>query len=73
MNLRHLTHWLMVLVYSGNFSAALSTPLMQKIIADFDYKLAHPKSQKKWTMFSGHDTNVAPTITFLNLSSASCI
>jgi hypothetical protein len=26
-NLRHLTQWLMILVYSGQFSAALSTPL----------------------------------------------
>ena len=73
MNLRHLTHWLMVLIYSGEFSAALSTPLFQKVIADFDYKLAHANSTKKWIMLSGEDTNVVPTLTFLNLTSAPCI
>lgn len=34
-NMRHLTHWLMVLVYSGKLSATLSTPLFTKIFADF--------------------------------------
>lgn len=63
----------MTLVYSGTFSAALSTPLFEKIISDFDYKLSHPNSHKKWTMFSGHDTNVAPTTTFLNITNATCI
>lgn len=72
-NLRHLTHWLMIIVYSGQFSAALSTPLFMKIFQDFDYKLSHPNSTKKWTMLSGHDTNVAPTLTFLNLTNFQCI
>ena len=72
-NLRHLTHWLMIIVYSGQFSAALSTPLFMKIISDFDHKLANTSSVKKWTMLSGHDTNVAPTLTFLNLTNYNCI
>ena len=34
-NMRHLTHWMMALIYSGKLSATLSTPLFTKIFADF--------------------------------------
>jgi hypothetical protein len=29
--------------------------------------------QKKLTIFSGHDSNVAPILSFLNLSSSECV
>ena len=31
------------------------------------------EKEKKLTVFSGHDDNVAPILTFLNLTSANCI
>lgn len=73
MNLRHMVHYLMLTAYSEVTSKALSTPLFTKIIAEFDAKLQNLTSIKKWSMFSGHDTNVAPTLWFLNLTTAECI
>ncbi len=72
MNLRHLTHVIMLTAYSGNVSRALSTPFFQKLIKEFDAKI-NGTNTKKWSMFSGHDTNVAPTLTFLNLTTGRCI
>lgn len=72
-NLRHLAHYIMLTAYADTVSKALSTPFFQKIIYEFDMKLKNTSSFRKFSMFSGHDTNVAPTLTFLNLSSAKCI
>jgi hypothetical protein len=51
----------------------VSTPLLKKLIKEFDAKILSPTSIKRWTMLSGHDTNVAPTLWFLNLTTAQCI
>lgn len=73
LNLRHMVHYIMMTAYSETTSRALSTPFFTKLIKEFDAKIASPNSVKKWSMFSGHDTNVAPTLWFLNLTTAQCI
>ena len=73
MNLRHLTHYLELLGESDEQAAAVCTPLFQKMIANFDRKLKHPNDTVKWSMFSAHDSNVGPALTFLNFSTAICI
>lgn len=38
-----------------------------------DHKLSNPSSNKKWTLLSGHDTNVLPILIFLNITNSSCL
>jgi hypothetical protein len=61
------------MVHSGLYSKILSTALFQKMISNIDNKLKNISSRQKLSLFSGHDTNVSPTLTFLNISSFECI
>lgn len=73
MNLRHLSQIMMSVAYEGNAGKAKSSLLFTKIISDFDNKLSHPSHLQKWTLLSGHDTNVLPTLIFLNITGSSCL
>ena len=50
-----------------------STPLAASIIDKMERVIAGKYDSKKLTVYSGHDTNVAPMLTFMNLTRAECL
>lgn len=70
-NLRHLHDYLYLMIHSGTYTRIISTPLFTKILETFDGAVAQKSG--KLTVFSGHDTNISPTLSFLELSSYQCI
>lgn len=50
-----------------------STPFAAAIIDNMEKAIAGKLDGKKISIYSGHDTNVAPMLTFLNLTSAECV
>ena len=73
MNLRHLYQLMMSLTFEGDAGRAKSSILFTKIIADFDAKINNVTSERKWTLLSGHDTNVLPAMIFLNITNSTCL
>lgn len=63
----------MLTAYSGNVSKVLGQYFFEKLFTDTEAALVKNQTRRKWTMLSGHDTNVAPLLSFLNISSADCI
>jgi len=51
----------------------VSTPIASSIIDKMEKVIAGKYDDKKLTIYSGHDTNVAPMLSFFNLSSADCV
>jgi hypothetical protein len=62
-----------VLLYAEELARVASTPIAASIVAKMEQVIAGRYDSKKLTIYSGHDTNVAPMLTFMNLSSADCL
>ncbi len=71
--MRHLHYYLYMIIHSGTYSRILSTALFEKVLQEIDAKITNSSNPKKLIMFSGHDTNISPSLHFLNLSSFQCI
>ena len=50
-----------------------STPIASAVIDKMSRVISGTYDDKKLTIFSGHDTNVAPMLTFLNLTTPECV
>jgi hypothetical protein len=51
----------------------VSTPIAAGVIDKMEKIINGKYDSKKMTIYSGHDTNVAPMLTFLNLTTADCV
>lgn len=74
LNLRHLHNWFNNLKISQNYSKALNSFKIQKIINEFDARIRNPTNYSlKWTFLSAHDTDLSAAQLDLNISSPQCI
>lgn len=64
---------MMILLYDGHLAQVMSTPIAQSIISNMEKVISGQLNDKKLTVYSGHDTNVAPMLAFLNMSNAECV
>lgn len=71
--MKYVQSYMFVLLYAGELAKVHSTPLAAAIIDKMEKVIAGKYDAKKLTVYSGHDTNVAPMMTFLNLTSADCV
>lgn len=58
-----------ILLYQGKYDKVMSTPIASNILTNMEKVIAGKLDDKKITLISGHDTNVAPMLSFFNLSS----
>lgn len=73
-NLKHLTYWYSYFAISFNLSKAFNTPILQRVLEDFDDRISHVSTKTlKWTAMSAHDTNLFALTSDLNISSSECI
>jgi hypothetical protein len=71
--MKYLQHYLFVLLYADHLAKVESTPIMHGVIDKMDMVVAGKYGGKKLTVYSAHDSNVAPILTFLNLTTAECL
>lgn len=70
--LKYIQNYLFALVYGGHPARVFSTPVAKTVLDNMD-RVISGKESRKLTVFSGHDSTIAPLLTFLNLTSAECV
>ncbi len=73
LEMKFIQNYLFVLIYSGQLARIYSTPIASAVIDKMNRVINGTYDDKKLTIFSGHDTNVAPMLTFLNLTTPECV
>ena len=63
----------MILIYSEHLARVVSTPIAQAVVDNMQKIIEGKLENRKLSVYSGHDTNVAPMLAFLNMSSAECV
>jgi hypothetical protein len=71
--MKYVQNYLFVLVYDDEVSRVYATPILEAMLDKMKRVVQGQYENKKITVFSGHDDNVAPILTFLNLTSAKCV
>lgn len=71
--MKYMQNYLFVLLYDGHVSKVYSTTIAHSIIDKMQRVINGAYGNKKLTVYSAHDSNVAPMLTFLNLTSADCV
>ena len=59
-------------MYAGEWARVASTPIIKGVVENMR-QLINGNFSKKLTVLSGHDTNVAPLLSFLNITDADCL
>ena len=72
-NLNHLNAWLFQFEFVGNLAKARNKYKLQKVLDMFDGRIKNPNQEIRWTALSGHDFDLIPLFTDLNISSSACI
>ena len=57
----------------SNLSNAYNSQKISKVLRDFDSRISNSNQKLKWTFLSAHDSDVAPMLLDLNITSAQCI
>jgi hypothetical protein len=73
LNMRHLYYWLNFFKISFNLSNALNTGKLNRILEDFDGRIANSQQTLKWTFISAHGKDISAMLLGLNVSSSSCV
>lgn len=68
--MKYVQNYLFVLLYAEHLTKVESTPIIHSIIDKMAMVIDNKYGNKKLTVYSAHDTNVAPMLTFLNLTTA---
>lgn len=68
--MKYLQHYLFVLLYAEHLAKVYATPIMRSVLDKMDMVIEGKLGRKKLTVYSAHDSNVAPILTFLNLTTA---
>lgn len=71
--LQYIQSYLFVLLYAEHLARVFATPIVKPALENMDMVIQGKKGNIKLTVVSGHDANLAPVLTFLNLTSAECI
>lgn len=71
--MKYIQNYMFVLLYAEHLAKVFSTPFAAAIIENMEKAIAGKLDGKKISIYSGHDTNVAPMLTFLNLTTAECV
>ena len=72
-NLNHLRAWLYQFEFVGDLAKAKNKYKLQKVLDMFDGRSKNPNQEIRWTALSGHDLDIIPLFTELNISSSACI
>lgn len=73
-NLKHIRAWVNQFYFVGNLSKAKNKYKLEKVISMFDGRTKVITAQDiKWSFLSGHDLDIVPLFTDLNVSSSVCI
>lgn len=76
-DLKHLTFiqaYLYPLVYSGTLASVFATPLLAPILDNMNNIIKNGNHEvKKFSVYSGHDTNIVCLLVYLNMTSPECV
>lgn len=72
-NIRHLNAWVRQFEYVKDLPKAKNKYKLEKILSMFDGRIKSSSQSIKWTFLSGHDLEIVPMFTDLNLSSSQCV
>ena len=72
-NLKHIDSWYKQFTFIKDLAKAVNRDRLVKIISMFDSRIKNPTQSLKWTFLSGHDLDMVPLYTDLNLSSSKCV
>lgn len=68
--LRYIQNFLFIILYEGSLAPIFATDVVQGILQNMDNVVKNGNKEiKKYSIYSGHDTNVVPLILFFNLTS----
>ena len=68
--LKYIQNYLFDIIYSENLAPIYATNVVSAIINNMQNRVKNgDKEVKKFSIYSGHDTNVVPIINFFNLTS----
>ena len=72
--LKFIQNYLFSLTYGGKLTSIFSTPMLQGILGNMDNIVKKGKEEvMKYSLYSGHDTNVMPLLNYLNLTNPNCM
>ena len=71
--LNYIQSYLFVLLYAEHPARVFATPFVKAMLNNLERVIEGKTGNLKMTVISGHDANVAPVLTFLNLTSAECV
>ena len=71
--LKYVQNYFLILIYTDHLAKVVSTPIIKAVVDNMEKLIEGKLGQRKLTVYSGHDTDVAPMLSFLNLSSAECV
>ena len=72
-NIRHLNDWMRQFQFVSDLARAKNKYKLEKILNVFDGRIKNPNQELKWTFLSGHDLDIVPLYTDLNMSTSNCI
>ena len=62
-----------MLLYADHLARVFATPIVKPVLENMEKVIQGKNGNIKLTAVSGHDANLAPVLTFLNLTSAECV
>jgi hypothetical protein len=71
--LKYIENYLLVLLYDGKLAKTFSAPILKAVIEAMELVIAKKNGEKRLTVISAHDTDLAPILTTLNITSAECV
>lgn len=72
--LRYIENYLFSTIYGGNVSPVFSTNILSAILHNMDNMIKNGKDEvKRFSIYSGHDSNLVPLLNYLNLTTPECI
>ena len=71
--LKYVQNYFLILIYTDHLAKVVATPIIKAVVDNMEKLIEGKLGQRKLTVYSGHDTDVAPMLSFLNLSSAECV
>ena len=71
--LKYVQNYFLILIYTDHLAKVVATPIITAVVDNMEKLIEGKLGQRKLTVYSGHDSDVAPMLSFLNLSSAECV
>ena len=61
------------MLYEDHMAKVFATPRLRKVLSNMEQVVEGKSGRRKMSIISGHDSNVLPILTFLNLTNADCV